>query len=530
MLRLPCLFLAACLACAKIARPSVPPMGFNTFDSYGDGKLNETGVLALADAMAAQLLPHGYDTLTLDGGWSTTTLPNGTKKQNLDRWGRAVPDRARFPRGMAWLAAQLRQRGLKLGLWTIRGVHADAVAARLPVFGMEHHTLDELVDALPVGGGANGSCLWASEWLGVNMSHPAAQTYYDGRVALLTGQDDAAAGGQGQGADFIKADCMMCAPCYDEEIVAFSRAVEALDWEVALSYSPGGGNQPKDGDWVARNGLATMYRVLTDFHGGWYGWGGLRQALFIAGNFSSAQGAFGDLSTVRANGTFPDLDMLPLSAGWWDGSDERNPDKADRGATIATLWMMARSPLMHAGPLPSDPTTLGYLTNAGALAVRASAAPRRIVGYDGNCTAKDSVRGVQVGAPCVQKWATAVVAPPPRPRRPHQRDSRRARQHGRGADRRDCHGGGARPGRWSVLRGGRHLGADVERHDGRSGARAVHGDTAAACFRVRSADRRTTPRLRVRTREAVRSPGFAHATASFGGAADAPKARPNPTY
>ena len=36
-----------------------------------------------------------------------------------------------------------------------------------------------------VGGGKNGSCLWASEWLGVNKSHPAAQAYYDSRIELL---------------------------------------------------------------------------------------------------------------------------------------------------------------------------------------------------------------------------------------------------------------------------------------------------------------------------------------------------------
>ena len=30
--------------------------------------------------------------------------------------------------------------GLKFGLWTIRGVHVDAVARRLPVKGMEQYT------------------------------------------------------------------------------------------------------------------------------------------------------------------------------------------------------------------------------------------------------------------------------------------------------------------------------------------------------------------------------------------------------
>ena len=80
-------------------------------------------------------------------------------------------------------------------------MHVDAVSRRLPIKGMEAHDVSELVDVGSPGGGPNGSCLWAKSWLGVNMSHPAAQAYYDSRVALLAEE---------YGVDFIKADCMMC--------------------------------------------------------------------------------------------------------------------------------------------------------------------------------------------------------------------------------------------------------------------------------------------------------------------------------
>jgi hypothetical protein len=86
-----------------------------------------------------------------------------------------------------------------------------------------------------------------------------------------------------------------------------------------LSYSPGGGNSPENGSWVAAGQLATMcpppppsrltpprclllsapsprllldfrlrrgggrYRIVTDFHGGW---GALQQNIFAAGNFT----------------------------------------------------------------------------------------------------------------------------------------------------------------------------------------------------------------------------------------------------
>lgn len=76
----------------------------------------------------------------------------------------------------------------------------------------------------------------------------------------------------------------------------FSQSVRDAHADIALSYSPGGGNTPEDGEWVADNRMCSMYRVVTDFHGGWYGWGGLQQAIFIAGNFS-ASGLLGDNET-----------------------------------------------------------------------------------------------------------------------------------------------------------------------------------------------------------------------------------------
>jgi alpha-galactosidase len=106
---------------------------------------------------------------------------------------------------MADTAAEVNKRGLKLGLWMIRGVYQPAVDRKCKVKGTEY-TVDQLVDNEPVGGGPNGSCLWAKQCLGVNMSHPAAQTFYDSHVELLASY----------GIDFIKADCMMCGPCYTD--------------------------------------------------------------------------------------------------------------------------------------------------------------------------------------------------------------------------------------------------------------------------------------------------------------------------
>jgi len=355
-----------------LVTPPTPPRGYNTFDTFpSDLQLNETLVFELAKIQRDQLLPFGYDTFVIDGGWSTCAkkLPNGTSVvvQTLDEFGRQLPCPERYPNGMKALAEKIHSLGLKFGLWTIRGIHEDSVSKNLKVKGMNTF-LRDLVDVQPVGGGKNGSCLWAHEWHGVNMSLPGSQEYYNSRVELFSSWD----------VDFIKADCMMCAPCYTDEIVAFSKAVKDDPSELVLSYSPGGGNSPYDGKWVADNKLAAMYRIVTDFHGGWYGWGGLQQNIFTAGNFSA-------LKLFGANNTYADLDLIPLNKNWWNQGQEMS----ERGQTIATLYMISGSPLMYAGTLPVDDITLGYLTNDLALEMNTFGRFAKVVKYFGDCRCGD---------------------------------------------------------------------------------------------------------------------------------------------
>ncbi len=68
-----------------------------------------------------------------------------------------MPNPDRFEPGSMQAAAKVAQSlGLEFGLWHIRGIHAAAAAAKLPVKGAEQYTLDQLVDQQPTGGGANG--------------------------------------------------------------------------------------------------------------------------------------------------------------------------------------------------------------------------------------------------------------------------------------------------------------------------------------------------------------------------------------
>ena len=50
------------------AEAPTPPMGWNSFDSYGV-YLHEEAALANIDAMAEKLKPHGYEFFVVDNGW-----------------------------------------------------------------------------------------------------------------------------------------------------------------------------------------------------------------------------------------------------------------------------------------------------------------------------------------------------------------------------------------------------------------------------------------------------------------------------
>eukprot|EP00039_Didymoeca_costata_P010347 m.139298 g.139298 ORF g.139298 m.139298 type:complete len:82 (+) comp14795_c0_seq2:71-316(+) len=57
-----------------------------------------------------------------------------------------------------------------------------------------------------------------------------------------------------------------------------------------------------------------------------------------------------------------------------------------RGQTIMTLDIISHSPLMFAGTLPADETTLAYLTNKVALDVHTYGKNIQVVDYQGNCS------------------------------------------------------------------------------------------------------------------------------------------------
>lgn len=88
-----------------------PPMGWMSWNAFGRD-LDEAAVLGNADAIVASgMREAGYEYVCLDDHW------HGGRGTD----GRLVPDRARFPMGIAALADEIHARGLKLGTYTCAG-------------------------------------------------------------------------------------------------------------------------------------------------------------------------------------------------------------------------------------------------------------------------------------------------------------------------------------------------------------------------------------------------------------------------
>ena len=91
----------------------LPPMGYNTWNDMRCDGVSATRVYAIADAMVSLgLVSRGFTYLVIDDCWQAPWL---------DPQGRLVPDHHAFPDGLRVVADYLRQRGLRLGLYSARG-------------------------------------------------------------------------------------------------------------------------------------------------------------------------------------------------------------------------------------------------------------------------------------------------------------------------------------------------------------------------------------------------------------------------
>jgi len=346
-----------------------PPMGWNSYDAYGDG-VNEAEFLANAEWLKDNLQPYGYDTVVIDFRWWDPDAQSGRPVRQMegtvndvtDGFGRLQPAISRFPsagggRGFKPLAEKIHGMGLKFGIHIMRGIPRHAVKADKPIVGSTFSAVDA---AMPEGD-PNRLCPWCVDMYGVRGDTPAGEAWYRSIVQQYAEW----------GVDFIKADDMSSlfsfkpdvsgsSPYAGTEIAALQKAILASGRSIVLSLSPGATPLNQAGH-VARN--ANLWRISADF---WDEWDPLNKDLSLLVDWSR--------SGASGQGHWPDGDMLPIGilslGGSPVGAERQTRFTVDEQLTLLTAWCMAPSPLMIGACLPRcDDWTKALLTNPEVLAV-----------------------------------------------------------------------------------------------------------------------------------------------------------------
>ena len=96
----------------KIMIKHLPPMGWNTWNTFAQN-ISEELILQSADAMVETgLKDEGYEYIVIDDCWAL---------RERDKAGNLVPDPAKFPHGMKYVADYIHSKGLKFGMYSCCG-------------------------------------------------------------------------------------------------------------------------------------------------------------------------------------------------------------------------------------------------------------------------------------------------------------------------------------------------------------------------------------------------------------------------
>jgi alpha-galactosidase len=331
-----------------------PVMGWNSWDFYGTS-INEERTKAQADYLAANLLPYGWNLITVDIQWYE---PNATgfnytpgAPLAMDAYGRLLPATNRFPSAMGGLgfkplADYVHSKGLKFGIHMMRGIPRQAVYQNTPVLGTTN-------TAAQIANPAS-TCAWNPDMFGVDMTKPGAQEYYDSIMSLVASWE----------VDFVKIDDLS-RPYHAPEIEAIRKAIDKTGRAIVLSTSPGA---TPVGQGAHVRYQANQWRISDDF---WDNWGALYDQFQRLHNWTP----------YRGPGHFPDADMLPLGkieGGSPSATGRSTYFTTNEHYTLMSLWAIARSPLIHGGDMTQmDAFTLSLLTNAEVIAVNQASTHNR---------------------------------------------------------------------------------------------------------------------------------------------------------
>jgi len=328
-----------------------PPMGWNSYDAFGDS-VTEEETLANAAWMQSKLLQFGWDTVVVDFRWYDP-MPTGDDRLlnttrmgaalTADEFSRLMPAPNRFPSatngtGFKPLADRLHSMGLKFGIHVMRGIPRQAVLANTKMLGGQFSADD--------AGDRNDKCTWCPDMFGVR-NNAAGQAWYDSCAQLWASW----------GVDYIKVDDLS-EPYHAGEIEMLRHALDKFGRTIIFSTSPGPTTTSRAGH-IAAN--ANLWRISGDF---WDRWSKINEQFDLLAQWSGAGGP----------GHWPDADMIPLGyiaiRSKLGGNPHWTHFTRNEQLTLMSLWAMAPSPLMLGMNLPdNDEWTTALLTNPEVLAV-----------------------------------------------------------------------------------------------------------------------------------------------------------------
>lgn len=366
------LLIVSLSACTKLAE--TPPLGWNSFDSYGV-YLHEKAALENLEAFAEKLAPYGYEYFVIDAGWfGEFQLQEGTlfpqekhaEKVNINEFGLLQPSFTYFPNGLQAIIDRCHELGLKFGIHLMRGIPREAYQQNTPVKGTKYFARD-IADTI-------NTCVWNHQNYGIDMSKPGAQEFYNSLINQMAEW----------GVDFLKYDDLVPFP---KEVEAVAKAIAQCGRPILLSLSPGSNVKEDAIDFYK---MGNMLRVTPDIwddqmgidlcFDAWRKWTGYEQSGFwidmdmipfgqlqlmspkpeqLSGKESKTE-----IKQLIDDGELTNITLL-AGKGWNRWSEFTK----DQMYTFITMRAMAASPLMIGGDLPTlDSFSLKLVTNTEILA------------------------------------------------------------------------------------------------------------------------------------------------------------------
>ena len=323
--------------------------------------VNDQVIREQALAMHRQLQSHGYRYVNIDSDCSN----------QVDGSGRKVYDPAKFPDGIAPLAAYVHGLGLKIGVYTTPGIPIPAVQANTPIAGTPYHARDIIYPPDGTHPG-NDLCQYGNTFqitCRIDYSLPGAQQYIDSSAALFASW----------GVDLLKLDAVSpgsSTTSYDTrpDVHAWSTALAAtgrpiqliLSWH--LDVTEGGFWQANANGWRIDDDIECYNTCPTLTT--WSNPFGYTRDTIVSRFFDAVPWA-----QYAGPGGWSNLDSLDVGNGPADGLTDTERRSA------MTLWAIAGAPLYSGDDLTSlDKTGLGILTNDRVLAVDQAGVAGHLVG------------------------------------------------------------------------------------------------------------------------------------------------------